>query len=55
MNFKGLIIFDLALLRLTELPVIAHDSNIFINIADLPIDKIMELYNQSEKADFYCI
>ena len=52
MNFKGLIIFDLALLRLTELPVIAHDSNIFINIADLPIDKIMELYNQSEKQIF---
>ena len=52
MNFKGLIIFDLALLRLTELPVIAHDSNIFINIADLPIDKIMELYNQSKKQIF---
>ena len=51
-NFKGLIIFDLALLRLTELPVIAHDSNIFKNIADLPIDKIMELYNQSEKQIF---
>lgn len=52
MNFKGLIIFDLALLRLTELPVIAHDSNIFKNIADLPIDKIMELYNQSERQIF---
>lgn len=51
-NFKGLIIFDLALLRLTELPVIAHDSNIFKNIADLPIDKIMELYNQSKKQIF---
>ena len=51
-NFKGLIIFDLALLRLTELPVIAHDSNIFKNIADLPIDKIMELYNQSTKQIF---
>lgn len=51
-NFKGLIIFDLALLRLTELPVIAHDSNIFKNIADLPIDKIMELYNHSEKQIF---
>lgn len=51
-NFKGLIIFDLALLRLTELPVIAHDSNIFKNIADLPIDKIMELYNQSKKPIF---
>ena len=51
-NFKGLIIFDLALLRLTELPVIAHDSNIFKNIADLPIDKIMELYNQSKNQIF---
>ena len=51
-NFKGLIIFDLALLRLTELPVIAHDSNIFKNIADLPIDKIMELYKQSKKQIF---
>ena len=50
MNFKGLIIFDLALLQLTELPVIAHDSNIFKNIADLPIDKIMELYNQIDKS-----
>lgn len=29
MNFKELIIFDLVLLRLTELSVIAHDSNIF--------------------------
>ena len=52
MNFKELIIFDLVLLRLTELSVIAHDSNIFKNIADLPIDKIMELYNQSEKQIF---
>ena len=52
MNFKELIIFDLVLLRLTELSVIAHDSNIFKNIADLPIDKIMELYNQSETQIF---
>lgn len=51
-NFKGLIIFDLALLRLTELPVIAHDSNIFKNIADLPIDRIMKLYKQSKKQIF---
>ena len=52
MNFKELIIFDLVLLWLTELSGIAHDSNIFKNIADLPIDKIMELYNQSEKQIF---
>lgn len=51
-NFKGLIIFDLAMLHLTQLPAIAHDSNIFKNIADLPIDKIMELYKQSKKQIF---
>lgn len=51
-NYKGLILFDLAMLHLTPLPVIAHDSNIFKNIADLPIDKIMELYQQSEKQIF---
>ena len=40
------------MLRLSQLPVIAHDSNIFKNIADLPIDKIMELYKQSKKQIF---
>jgi len=29
-----------------------HDSLIFKNIADLPIDKIMQLYSQSKKQIF---
>ena len=51
-NYKNLIIFDLSILRTTELPVLVHDSLVFKNIADLPIDKIMKLYMQSSKQIF---
>lgn len=51
-NFKNLIIFDLCILATTELPALIHDSLIFKNIGDLPIDKIMALYVQSKKQIF---
>lgn len=51
-NYKGLIVFDLSVLALTQLPVVAHDSLIFKNIADLPIDRIMQVYNQCTKQVF---
>lgn len=51
-NFKNLIIFDLSLLKVTELPFLVHDSLIFKNIADLPIDRIMQLYMSAGKQVF---
>ena len=51
-NYKNLIIFDLSLLKTTELPFLIHDSLIFKNIADLPIDKIMQLYLAAGKQIF---
>ena len=51
-NYKNLIIFDLSVLKTTELPFLVHDSLIFKNIADLPIDKIMQLYMGCEKQVF---
>lgn len=51
-NYKNLIIFDLSILKTTELPFLIHDSLIFKNIADLPIDKIMQLYLQAGKQIF---
>ena len=51
-NFKGMIVFDLSILRLTQVPAISHDSLIFKNIADLPIDKIFQLYQASPKQIF---
>ncbi|RQD68274.1 MAG: DUF2326 domain-containing protein [Tindallia sp. MSAO_Bac2] len=51
-NYKGLVLFDLAVLRLSRLPAIAHDSLIFKNLEDESIDGIMQLYNESEKQIF---
>lgn len=51
-TYKSLIIFDLAILRLTVLPAIAHDSFLLKNLGDAPIDKIIELYNKEEKQIF---
>ena len=50
--YKSLIILDLSILNLTELPAIAHDSSIFKNIGDLPIDGIMDIYKESKKQIF---
>lgn len=51
-NYKNLIIFDLSVLRNSDLPLLMHDSLIFKNVADLPIDKIMQLYMESKKQIF---
>lgn len=45
-SYKNLIILDLALLNITPLPVIVHDSTMFKNVADFPVDKIIELYSK---------
>lgn len=46
---KGLIIMDLAILSLTKLPIIVHDSLILKQIYDNAIEKILELYIQVNK------
>ncbi|WP_416148920.1 DUF2326 domain-containing protein [Salipaludibacillus sp. HK11] len=51
-NYKGLVLFDLATLRLSMLPAITHDSLIFKNIEDESVDGIMQLYNDIEKQIF---
>ncbi len=51
-NYRGMIMLDLAMLHITDLPFITHDSLIFKNVEDLPIDEIMELYAKSPKQIF---
>ena len=51
-NYKNVIIFDLAVLKTTQLPILVHDSLMFKNVADLPIDQIMRLYVMSKKQIF---
>lgn len=51
-NYKGMVIYDLAILYLTALPAIAHDSLILKNIGDGAIDGIMKIYARSRKQVF---
>lgn len=51
-NYKGLIVFDLSVLRLTQLPFLGHDSIVFKNVDDETIQKILAIYENSEKQIF---
>ncbi len=42
--YKGLIVFDLAVMHLTKLPILVHDSVVLKQISDNAIEKIMEQY-----------
>lgn len=49
---KGLILFDLAILEMTVLPALIHDSDIHKRIEDYSFGKILDLYQQSGKQVF---
>lgn len=51
-NYKGMVIYDLAIMQSTALPAIAHDSLILKNISDEAIDGIMRIYSQSQRQIF---
>ena len=51
-NYKGMVVYDLAVLYLTALPAIAHDSLILKNIGNGAVDGIMKIYAQSRKQVF---
>lgn len=47
--FKGLVVFDLAMLYLTRLPIVVHDSVLLKQISDNAIESIMKQYVASGK------
>lgn len=51
-NYKGMVLYNLAVLYLTVLPAIAHDSLIPKNISDGAIDGIMKIYAGTDKQVF---
>lgn len=51
-NYKGMVVYDLAMLYLTALPAIAHDSLILKNIGDGAVNGIMKIYAASKKQVF---
>lgn len=51
-NDKGVILFDLALLALTPLPAVAHDSPLIKNLDNSTVGHILQLYKECEKQIF---
>ena len=45
-KFKGMILFDLAMLYLTNLPALAHDSLLLNNISHQATEALLKLYDQ---------
>lgn len=54
-KYKNVIIFDLSVLNLSSLPFLIHDSIVFKNIGDDPINNIFKQYIISNKQIFISI
>ncbi|RSJ78137.1 hypothetical protein D8796_08405 [Streptococcus cristatus] len=48
-NYKGMIVYDLAMLFSTALPALAHDSLLFKNLEKNVEDGIIKIYNSTKK------
>ncbi|ARK22465.1 DUF2326 domain-containing protein [Sporosarcina ureae] len=53
--YANLIIFDLAILTLTKMPLIIHDSFLFKNIEKETVEQIIKFYNSLSKQVFIAI
>ena len=53
--FKSLLLLDLALLKISRLPVLIHDSLLFKNIWDEPVEGLFRLYSSFKKQIFVSI
>lgn len=53
--YKSLILLDLALLFLTDLPVLIHDGNLLNRISDAHFNNLLELYRQTGKQVFIVV
>lgn len=51
-SFRGLAMFDLAMLNISNLPVLIHDSIIFADMQNEPLEFLMEEYANQKKQVF---
>lgn len=54
-EYKGLILFDIACLKLSELPLLVHGSLLFTNIEMDRVENIIRLYSKLKKQVFISI
>lgn len=54
-DYKNIILFDLTLLKLSMLPFVIHDTPLFKEVWDEPVDNIFRLYSSYRKQIFVAI
>lgn len=54
-EYKGLIVFDLAMLHETPLPILVHDSILLKQIQDEALEGILKLYSNQQKQVFIAL
>ena len=52
-NYKGMLFYDLSILKLTNLPAIAHDSLLFPYISDKNICRLLQLYSEETSKQIF--
>lgn len=52
MRYKGLILFDLAVLQSSNLPFLIHDSVLLLQIENEVVERILDYYSKSKKQIF---
>ena len=54
-SYRGMVLYDISILELTCLPILIHDSVLLKQIEDVAIEKILEIYSNSEKQVFIAL
>lgn len=52
-RYANLLLHDLVLLTITEMPCVIHDSLLFKNIGDSAIDEILSIYNEIKQKQVF--
>lgn len=52
-RYKGLILFDLAILRESNLPFVIHDSVLLLQIENEVVEKLLELYAEEKEKQIF--
>ena len=51
-QYRGLILFDLAVLQTSKLPFLIHDSSFFSSLDDGAVERLLEYYDKTDKQIF---
>lgn len=51
-SYKSMVVYDLSILELTQLPILIHDSVVLKQISDVAIERIFSIYKSSGKQIF---